>query len=317
MAPAGVDQWRCGRRYPGPKRTRLAGNEQGGVDACMTSNTEPKVVVPLPNRGSRHRREAGLTGSRPLPNSRTSASVKCRHFPICSSPMRTGPMATRTNSSTLLPAASSMRRTCRLRPSVIVDLAGAYTYRNRAGAPPLPGAWGHRSDPRRGATSRSARRSTGRRTLPGKSWEFCNPGLVRRSPNCVSLVIRSRPLESRPSRPTNRNHPLYPHPADQIVNGGPALLIGVCRNVTLLFVECREHLFAGGAPAGHPRSRGRAGYSPKKSAVWISLPLTCMRPAPIQLRASVRYEGPASDNTRSSVFIRSGAARGCSRRARH
>ena len=34
--------------------------------------------------------------------------------------MRTGPMATRTSLSTLLPTASTIRRTCRLRPSVMV-----------------------------------------------------------------------------------------------------------------------------------------------------------------------------------------------------
>jgi hypothetical protein len=50
----------------------------------------------------------------------TSSRSSTRHLPISSFPIRTGPIAVRTSFRTLLPTASSIRRTCRLRPSVIV-----------------------------------------------------------------------------------------------------------------------------------------------------------------------------------------------------
>jgi O-antigen/teichoic acid export membrane protein len=53
----------------------------------------------------------------PLASWVTSAGVSSRYWPMGRSPMRKLPMATRTSFSTLLPIASIIRRTCRLRPS--------------------------------------------------------------------------------------------------------------------------------------------------------------------------------------------------------
>ncbi len=50
----------------------------------------------------------------------TSAGVSGRCLPICKSPIKIGPIAVRTSFDTLLPIASTIRRTCRFRPSVIV-----------------------------------------------------------------------------------------------------------------------------------------------------------------------------------------------------
>src|ERR1019366_4149030 len=66
-------------------------------------------------------RRSAMTFEVALPRSAwTSSGVRLRHLPIGRAPIRTGPMATRTSFSTLLSTASSMRRTLRLRPSVMV-----------------------------------------------------------------------------------------------------------------------------------------------------------------------------------------------------
>ena len=62
---------------------------------------------------------AGAQGSRP-PSAATSPRVRGRQRPLARPWMPTGPMAVRTSLRTLLPTASIMRRTWRLRPSVMV-----------------------------------------------------------------------------------------------------------------------------------------------------------------------------------------------------
>ena len=69
----------------------------------------------------------------------TSSGVIVRHEPIVRSPIEIGPMAVRTSFKVLLPTASIMRRTWRLRPSVIaismcVFFAESRTRRTSAGS---------------------------------------------------------------------------------------------------------------------------------------------------------------------------------------
>jgi hypothetical protein len=77
----------------------------------------------LVDTGQRHaNKKAGSVGARRIRhvNAATSARVSSLHFPIGSLPMVIGPTLTRTSFKTFASSASTIRRTCRLRPSVNV-----------------------------------------------------------------------------------------------------------------------------------------------------------------------------------------------------
>lgn len=131
----------------------------------------------------------------------TSFSVKFRHFPLVNPASVNGPSLILTSFNTWLPTASTIRLTCRFRPSVIVNSKNVFVSFSRTSftsagfvIPSLS------SIPSRSFSTASSPNFVAHFTrYVFRTW---NSGFVIRSATWLSFVSSSSPLVSSSSRPT-------------------------------------------------------------------------------------------------------------------
>ena len=191
-------------------------------------------------------RAAGRSGARRLLRRSAlarviSSAVSARYLPISSPPISMPPIAVRTSFSTFAPSASTMRRTCRLRPSVMV-ISKKRVF----------GAVANALDDRR------ARRAVGEREALaqlvqllvveqegrfhqirfrhlrfGTGDVIAERGIVGQDQQAGGVLIQA----------AHRKHEVF-HAGEQIVNGRPAFRILVSGQVAFGFVEQQVLLLA-------------------------------------------------------------------------